>query len=163
MPWPACGFLKAGLASEDLRLGCRARRSRQGFGVAPCIGRPSRPCRRAKRLQSTGRRLEHGQVTNQPAHKHSAWNQVTGGHDERFEHRSKHVACCRAFVGEVGRAEHSTAAWQDKSRRLRLGRAAEECRHIKHLARGATAHDSLLVRTTPCNFTTGRTSHTPAP
>jgi hypothetical protein len=65
--------------------------------------------------------------------------------------------------GRWGGRSNSTAGGQDKSRRLRLGRAAEECRHIKHLARGATAHDSLLVRTTPCNFTTGRTSHTPAP
>ena len=56
-----------------------------------------------------------------------------------------------------------TARWQDKSRRLRLGRAAEECRHIKHLARGATAHDSLLICPTPCNFTTARTSCAPAP
>jgi hypothetical protein len=39
VPCPVCGFLSAELASEALRLGCRARRSRQGFGVALCIGR----------------------------------------------------------------------------------------------------------------------------
>jgi len=60
-------------------------------------------------------------------------------------------------------AEDPTARWQDKSRRLRLGRAGEELRHIRHLARGATARDSLSIRTTPCNFTTARTSYTPAP
>jgi hypothetical protein len=60
-----------------------------------------------------------------------------------------------------GRAEHSTARWQDKSRRLRLGRAAEELRHIRHLARGATAHDSLPIRANPCNVTTAHTSCTP--
>jgi hypothetical protein len=60
-------------------------------------------------------------------------------------------------------AGYSTALGQDKSRSLRLGRAAEECRHIKHLARGATAYDSLPSRTTPCNFTPWRTSPMPAP
>ena len=60
-------------------------------------------------------------------------------------------------------AGYPTARWQDKSRRLRLGRVVEECRNIKRLARGATAHDSLPIRTTPCNFTTARTSHRSAP
>jgi hypothetical protein len=54
-----------------------------------------------------------------------------------------------------------TARWQDKSRRLRRGRAGEELRHIRHLARGATAHDSLLFRSSPCNITTLRTSCIP--
>jgi hypothetical protein len=60
-----------------------------------------------------------------------------------------------------GRAACPTARRQDKSRRLRLGRAEEELRHIRHFARGATAHDSLPIPTTPCNFTTARTSCTP--
>src|SRR5262249_35842323 len=60
----------------------------------------------------------------------------------------------------AGGAGYPTARWQDKSRSLRLGRAAEECRHINHLARGATVHDSLPIRTSPCNFTTPRTSST---
>jgi len=114
-------------------------------------------------LHSTGRRPVHGHVVNRPAHKHSACSHQTGGHEEPLEHRSQHVACCRAFVGGGGEGEHSTAGWQDKSRRLRLGRAGEELRHIRHLARGATAHDSLRIRTTPCNFTTARTSCAPAP
>ncbi len=58
-------------------------------------------------------------------------------------------------------AEDPTARRQDKSRSLRLGRAAEELRDIRHLARGATARDSLPIRTTPCNFATARTSSTP--
>jgi hypothetical protein len=58
-------------------------------------------------------------------------------------------------------AENPTARWQDKSRSLRLGRTGEERWHIRHLARGATACDSLPIRTTPCNFTTARTSRTP--
>jgi hypothetical protein len=62
-----------------------------------------------------------------------------------------------------GAAEYPTARWQDKSRRLRLGRAGEERRDIRQLARGAKAHDSLPSRTTPCNFTTARTSCVPAP
>jgi hypothetical protein len=62
-----------------------------------------------------------------------------------------------------GGAEYPTARWQDKSRSLRLGRAAEERKHIRHLARGATEHDSLPIRTTACNFTIASTSCTPAP
>jgi hypothetical protein len=60
-----------------------------------------------------------------------------------------------------GGAEYPTARWQDKSRRLRRGRAVEELRHISQFARGATAHDSLPIRITPCSFTTARTSCTP--
>jgi hypothetical protein len=60
-----------------------------------------------------------------------------------------------------GTAVDPTARWQDKSRRLRPGRAVEELRNIRHLARGATAHDSLPIRITPCNFTTAHTSRTP--
>jgi len=60
-----------------------------------------------------------------------------------------------------GAAGYPTARWQDKSRRLRLARAAEERRHIRHLARGASAHDSLPIRTTTCKFTAPRTSCTP--
>ena len=119
---------------------------------------PSRRCRRAKQLQSTGRRPAHGHVINQPAHEHSACNQATGGHDERFDHRSQHVACCRAFVGEVGRAEHPTARWQDKSREVRGGRVAQERRQIRHFARGATKHDSLQIGATPWKIDTTCTS-----
>ena len=60
-----------------------------------------------------------------------------------------------------GGAGYPTARWQDKSRSLRLGRAAEECRHSRHLARGASAHDSLSIRANPYNVTTARTSCTP--
>lgn len=60
-----------------------------------------------------------------------------------------------------GAAVEPNARWQDKSRTLRVGRSGEERWHIRHLARGATAHDSLPIPTTPCNFTTARTSCTP--
>jgi hypothetical protein len=60
---------------------------------------------------------------------------------------------CRSHLDRLGR--------QDKSRSLRLGRSGEERWHIRHPARGATAHDSLPSRTTPCNFTTTRTSPMP--
>jgi hypothetical protein len=42
----------------------------------------------------------------------------------------------------------ATHVRQDKSREVRRGRLAEERRHIRHLARGATAHDSLLIHPT---------------
>jgi hypothetical protein len=66
------------------------------------------------------------------------------------------------LVVRLGRGSHPTARWQDKSRKLRRGRAAEECRHIKHLARGANAHDRPPILTTPWNFATTCTSRAPA-
>jgi hypothetical protein len=57
-----------------------------------------------------------------------------------------------------GRGGQPTDRWQDKSRKLPRGRLTEECRDIKHLARGATAHDSLPIRATACNCATTRTS-----
>jgi hypothetical protein len=62
-----------------------------------------------------------------------------------------------------GAAAYPTARWQDKSRRLRLGRAAEKCMYIRLLARGATVHDSLPIRTTPWKFATTRTSRAITP
>jgi hypothetical protein len=62
-----------------------------------------------------------------------------------------------------GGAGDPTARWQDKSRSLRLGRTGQERSDIRQLARGATAHDSLSIRITPCNFTTARTSHATVP
>jgi hypothetical protein len=61
------------------------------------------------------------------------------------------------------RAEHPTARRQDKRRKLRRGRAGEECRHIRHLARGAPARDSLRIRTSPCNLVTTHTSRAATP
>jgi hypothetical protein len=56
-----------------------------------------------------------------------------------------------------------TERWQDKSREARRGRAVEECRHISHLARGATAHHRLPLGTTHWHFATSRTSRAPMP
>ena len=60
---------------------------------------------------------------------------------------------CRSHLDRLGR--------QDKSRSLRLGRAGEELRQIRHFARGAIANDSLLIRTSPCSLATLRTSCQP--
>jgi hypothetical protein len=57
---------------------------------------------------------------------------------------------------------HPTERWQDKSREVRRGRMFEESRHTRHFARGATAHDSLPLQTTPWYFSTTRTSRAPA-
>jgi hypothetical protein len=57
---------------------------------------------------------------------------------------------------------HPTARWQDKSRKLRRGRVAEEFRFIKHLTRSATEPHSLPICTTHWDFTTTRTSRAPA-
>ena len=45
-----------------------------------------------------------------------------------------------------------TERWQDKSREVRRGRLAEKRRHIRHAARGATTHDSLLIHPTHCTY-----------
>ena len=47
-----------------------------------------------------------------------------------------------------GGGGHPTDRWQDKSHEVRRGRLAEERRHIRHLARCATAYDSLPIRPT---------------
>jgi len=47
------------------------------------------------------------------------------------------------------RGGHPTDRWQDKSREVRRGRTVEERRYIRRFARGAIAHDSLPIRTTP--------------
>lgn len=57
---------------------------------------------------------------------------------------------------------HLTARWQDKSRKLRRGRVAEEFRSINHLTRGATGPLSFPICTTHWNFATTRTSRRPA-
>src|SRR5690349_8576576 len=62
---------------------------------------------------------------------------------------------CRSHLDRLGR--------QDKSRSLRLGRTGEECSDIRQLSRGATAHDSLPIRATPCNCTAARTSPATVP
>lgn len=53
--------------------------------------------------------------------------------------------------------------WQDKSRKLRRGRVAEELRCIKYILRGAIEPLSLSICITHCDVTTTRTSRTPAP
>jgi hypothetical protein len=73
---------------------------------------------------------------------------------------SDSVARLTVKPGEEG---HPTARWQDKSREARRGRAVEECRHISHLARGATAHHRLPLGTTHWDFATSRTSRAPMP
>lgn len=59
-------------------------------------------------------------------------------------------------------ASDPTERWQDKSRKLRRGRTGEELRCIRHFRRGATEPRSFSTCTTHCDFTTTRTSRTPA-
>jgi hypothetical protein len=66
------------------------------------------------------------------------------------------------LVVRPGAGDPPTDRWQDKSREVRRGRAAEERRQIRHTARGATAHDSLPIRSTPSRTATTRTSRAPA-
>ena len=61
-----------------------------------------------------------------------------------------------------GRGGHPTDRWQGKSREVRRGRSTEERRHIRRFARGATAHDSLPIRTAPWKTATTCTSRAPA-
>jgi hypothetical protein len=66
------------------------------------------------------------------------------------------------LVVKPGAARDPSARWQDKSRKLRRGRAVEERKHFKHLARGAPAHDSLPLCVTRWHCSTAHTSRTPA-
>jgi hypothetical protein len=66
------------------------------------------------------------------------------------------------LVVRPGRGGYPTDRLQDKSREVRRGRLGEERRQIRHTARGAIAHDSLPIRTTPSMTATTRTSRAPA-
>jgi hypothetical protein len=72
-----------------------------------------------------------------------------------------HIVVC--LVVRPRRANHSTGLWQDKSRKLRHGRVAEEQRGIKQLTRGATTPHSLPICLTHWDFRTARTSRAPTP
>ena len=52
------------------------------------------------------------------------------------------------------RRGHPTERWQDKSRKVRRGRVAEELRQIRHFAQGASQHDTLSVHATPWTIET---------
>jgi len=56
---------------------------------------------------------------------------------------------------------HPTDLRQDKSREVRRSRSVEERRHLRRFARGATAQDSLPIRTTPSKTATTRTLRAP--
>jgi hypothetical protein len=58
--------------------------------------------------------------------------------------------------------DQPTDGGQDKNREVRCGRSVEERRHIRRFARGATAHNSLPIDTTPSKTATTRTSRAPA-
>ena len=74
--------------------------------------------------------------------------------------RGKSNVVVRLVVGPEGES-YPTARWQDKSRKVRRGRVAEELRCIKHLRRGARGPHSLLICTTHCDFATTLTSRAP--
>ena len=63
----------------------------------------------------------------------------------------------RAYDGEAGRGGHPTDRWQDKSRKVRRGRVAQERRKIKHFAQRANRHDSVPIRTSTWNNDTSCT------
>jgi hypothetical protein len=52
-----------------------------------------------------------------------------------------------------------TARWQDKRRKVRPGRRAEEGRNISILQRGAFSARSVRFSAIPCKITDSRTSH----
>ena len=66
------------------------------------------------------------------------------------------------LVVRPGRGGHPTDRWQDKNREVRRGRTVEERRYIRRFARGAIAHNSLPIDTTPSKTATTRTSRAPA-
>src|SRR5262249_8879947 len=70
---------------------------------------------------------------------------------------SKVVARVEGSKG-AGAHDHTTERWQDKSRNVRGGRAAEENKQIRQLARGAFLHHSLRVWPTCWKAKTSRAS-----
>ena len=71
-----------------------------------------------------------------------------------------HILVC--LVVRPGTGGHPTDRSQDKSREVRCGRVAEERRNIRRPARGATAHDSLPIRTAIWKCVITCTSRAPA-
>jgi hypothetical protein len=61
-----------------------------------------------------------------------------------------------------GAGDHPTDLRQDKNREVRCGRLVEERRHIRRFARGAIAHNSLPIRTTPWKLAITCTARAPA-
>jgi hypothetical protein len=66
------------------------------------------------------------------------------------------------LVVRPGTGGHPTDRTQDKNREVRCGRVAEERRNIRRPARGATAHDSLPIRTAIWECVITCTSRAPA-
>jgi hypothetical protein len=66
------------------------------------------------------------------------------------------------LVVRPGRGGHPTDRLQDKSREVRCGRSVEERRYIRRFARGAIAHNSLPIRTTPWKLAITCTALAPA-
>jgi hypothetical protein len=62
------------------------------------------------------------------------------------------------LMGGLGREGSGGSGGQDKSRKLRRGRGGEERRKIRHLGRGAPAHDGLPIRTKSRKFKSSCTS-----
>lgn len=57
-----------------------------------------------------------------------------------------------------GRGDDPTERWQDKSRKVRRGRSAQERREISHLPRGARSQGSLSISATLWTIETSGTS-----
>ena len=73
--------------------------------------------------------------------------------------RTNGVLCSRTTTSSAhlreATKEHDMARHgiqEHKSREVRPGRLAEKRRHIRHAARGATTHDSLLIHPTHCTY-----------
>ena len=66
------------------------------------------------------------------------------------------------LVVRPGAGDPPTDRLQDKNREVRRGRTVEERRYIRRFARGAIAHNSLPIDTTPSKTATTRTSRAPA-
>jgi hypothetical protein len=77
--------------------------------------------------------------------------------NEQIDPRSHHGEHFRAYDGETGRGGHPTARWQDKSRKVRRGRGAQERRKIRHFTQCATRHDSVSIRTSTWKIDTSCT------
>ena len=66
------------------------------------------------------------------------------------------------LVVRPGAGDPPTDRLQDKNREVRRGRTVEERRYIRRFARGAIAHDSLPIRTTPWKLAITCTALAPA-
>ena len=134
----------------------------------PCVLQMRRSCAVHSATYQRAIRLANEWCSTDRGNAHATATQALGGSlfvrrssqrpgNEQVDARSHHGERFRAYDGETGRGDHPTDRWQDKSRKVRCGRVAQERRKIRHFAQRANRHDSVPIRTSTWKIDTSCT------